>query len=260
MFGFVQDVMRRRELLGMLVGRNLKIRYKNSALGFLWSLLVPLFLIVIYATFLRVMNLPRNLPMLVVGIITWQFLAMSLGDSLHAIVGNANLVTKSSFPRILLPLSTVLANFVNFLLSGAVLVGYLAVVHASFAGLLWLPVVMLAHLALAVGVALLFATANVFFRDTEHIVSMILLAWFFLTPVIYPDTHVLGNADFPAWLKLCFFANPMTGIITGYRMALMAWANPGWSYLLLSLGSALAVLLGGAWVFQSSQARFGDEL
>ncbi|MCE9613698.1 MAG: ABC transporter permease [Lentisphaerae bacterium] len=260
MLALLKDVIQRRELLGILVGRNLKIRYKNSALGFFWSLLVPLFMIVIYAVFLHVMRFTTNLPMLVVGIITWQFMSMCLGDSLHAVVGNANLITKSAFPRIMLPLSTVLANFVNFLLSGFVLVVYLLVVRADFAHVAWLPLVMLTHLALATGIALLFSTANVFFRDTEHVVSMLLLAWFFLTPVIYSDAMVLDNTGFPPSLKALFFVNPMTGIITSYRMALMGWANPGWPYLLLSLVASLAVLLAGALLFQRCQDRFGDEL
>lgn len=260
MFALLKDVIQRRELLGILVGRNLKIRYKNSALGFFWSLLVPLFMIAIYAVFLRVMRFSMELPMLVVGIITWQFLSMTLGDSLHAVVGNANLVTKSSFPRIMLPLSTVFANFVNFLLSSAVLVVYLLIVGVDFSHVALLPAVIVVHVALATGIALLFSTANVFFRDTEHIVSMLLLAWFFLTPVIYPESQVLDHARFSGTLKALFFVNPMTGIVTGYRMALMGWSNPGWSFLLLSMVSALAVLLAGALLFQRCQDRFGDEL
>ncbi|MDA0577045.1 MAG: ABC transporter permease [Verrucomicrobia bacterium] len=260
MFSALQDVVRHRELLWILVGRNLKIRYKNSALGFFWSLLAPLFMIGIYTVFLKLMKFSMNLPMLVTGIIAWQFAAMSLGDSLHAIVGNANLVTKSAFPRIILPLSMVLANVVNFLLSCIVLIVYLVVERADLSHAAWFPVVLIVHVSLVTGVALLFSTANVFFRDTEHLVSMILLAWFFLTPVIYPDALVLENPAFPAAVQALFFANPMTGVITGYRMALLGWAGPGTAYLLLSVVASLSILLLGLFVFLCCQDRFGDEL
>ena len=256
----LKDIWERRELLELLVVRNLKIRYKNSALGFLWSLLSPLFLIVIYGLFLRVMKFQWDLRMLVTGIITWQFLALCLGDSLHAIVGNANLVTKTAFPRIVLPLSTVCANLVNFLLSFVVLVVYLLLAGAPFPGVWLLPVIVMTQFALCLGVALIFSCANVFFRDTEHVLSIVMLAWFFLTPVIYPVDLVLGNAGFPSWCKTLFFLNPMTGIVTASRMALVGAANQGMLRLCISFASAWLVLAIGAKVFLSHEWRFGDEL
>lgn len=117
MAGLIKDITAHRDLLSMLVARNIKIRYKESALGFLWTLLGPVFLILIYAFFMKVvMKFPIPMPVLVSGIFVWQYLAMCLGDSSFAIIGNANLVKKACFPRLLLPLSIVLANFVNFLL------------------------------------------------------------------------------------------------------------------------------------------------
>lgn len=260
MLSMLRDIWRRRELVAILVGRNLKIRYKNSALGFFWSLLAPLFMILIYALFLRLMRFTMDLPMLVTGIIVWQFLAMSLGDSLHAIVGNANLVTKSNFPRVILPASTVLANFVNFLLSSSVLLVYLLIERVDFGPPGWLLLAVGAQLALVFGIALLFSATNVFFRDTEHIVSMVMLAWFFTTPVIYPDSLVLDNASFIGNIHAAFFLNPMTGIVTLYRMALLSWPNPGCAFLTLSLCSAAAVLLAGLWLFWRVQDQLGDEL
>ena len=105
--GWLKSIWSRRYLLWLMTVRNVKLRYRNSALGFFWSLLGPLFLIVIYSAFLRVMKFKIDLPVLVVGIVSWQFLAMCLGDSLGAIVGNSNLVTKSKFPRSILPLAMV---------------------------------------------------------------------------------------------------------------------------------------------------------
>jgi len=255
-----RDIWKRRELVELLVVRNLKIRYKNSALGFLWSLLSPLFLILIYALFLRVMRFSWDLRMLVTGIIAWQFLALCLGDSLHAVVGNANLVTKTAFPRIVLPLSTVCANLVNFLLSFVVLVVYLVVAGAPYSSAWLLPLIVLTQFALCMGVALVFSCANVFFRDTEHVVSIVMLAWFFMTPVIYPVDLVLGHPGFPAWWQTLYFVNPMSGIVTAYRMALVGAENPGTILLCLSLVAAWLILVVGITIFQLQEWRFGDEL
>ncbi|HRV31789.1 MAG TPA: ABC transporter permease, partial [Kiritimatiellia bacterium] len=115
------DIFSRRELVWILIERNLKIRYKSSFLGFFWSLLAPLSLIVVYSVFLGLIRFPMSLPVLVTSIIIWQFLAMCMGDALQSILGNANLVTKAAFPRVILPLSMVGANAINFLFSFAVL-------------------------------------------------------------------------------------------------------------------------------------------
>jgi len=260
MSSLAKAIAERRELLGILVARNLKIRYKNSVLGFFWSLLGPLFLILVYAVFLRVMRFSIDLPVLVTGILVWQYLAMCLGDSLGAILGNANLVTKAAFPRIILPLSMVGANLVNFLLAFSVLSVYLVAVSASPGFLGWIVVALLSQTALCLGVAFIISAANVFFRDTEHILNVVMLAWFFLTPIIYPSELIMGDPRMPTWVPPVFFINPMTGIVTLYRMALLSAPGPGWSFLSLSLCSAWIVFLVGLLVFQRVQTAFGDEL
>ena len=158
---------RHRELLFLLVARNLKIRYKNSVLGFFWSLLGPVLMILVYAVFLRLIRVPIDLPVLVSGIVGWQVLATCLGDGLHAVVGNANLVTKSAFPRELLPLATVSANLVNFLLSSVVLFVYLLVAGVDFGPVVAYPAILATQFALCLGVGLTFSCLNVYFRDAE---------------------------------------------------------------------------------------------
>lgn len=258
MLSLLRQIVARRELLLILALRNLKIRYKSSALGFFWTLLGPLFLIVIYSVFLGVLKVQMPLPVIVSGIIGWQFLSMCMGDSLSAIVGNANLVTKAAFPRIILPVSMVAANLVNFLLSCLVLVSYLVFAGVDFGPLYLLPAALLSQLALCLGLALILSAANVFFRDTEHILSVALLAWFFMSPVIYDAGFVMDK--FPEWLHHLFFGNPMTGILTLYRMALLSAPFPGWWLMLQSLAGAWLVLAVGVIVFQRAQIRFGDEL
>ncbi len=256
--GLCNDIVRRRELLGMLIRRNLKIRYKNSALGFLWTLLAPLSLIAIYALFLGLMRFPVRLPMLVTGIFVWQYLAMCLGDSLHAIVGHGNLVKKAAFPRIILPLAMALANLTNFLLSLIVVGVYLAFAGASLPHLGWMPAVVLTHLALSVGVSLLLSSLNVFFRDLEHLLSVLTMAWFFATPVIYSLEEVAGR--FGAGWMTAYFANPMAGIVTVYRHALVGAPLPGGTALALSFAVAWMVLVAGVVIFQRLQPRFAEHL
>jgi lipopolysaccharide transport system permease protein len=249
-------------LLLILVNRNLKIRYKNSALGFFWSLLTPVLLIAIYGIFAHILKFNKSRPdylqFLIVGIVVWQFLAMCLNDSLGVILGNANLIKKTSFPRFILPLAMVTANLINFLLTMVVLVIYLIAVHAVFGNFAILLVVLLTQCALCLGIALILSTTNVFFRDTEHILSVLVLAWFFLTPVFYPinEQMALLRPDLQ-WLA---FLNPMTGIVCGYRSVLMSdnanvssltWISYGMSWLIMVIGIAF---------FQKLVPRLADEM
>ena len=272
---------RHRDLVRMLVSRNLKIRYKGSALGFLWSLLTPLAMIAIYAVFAGVLGMRRELlglsgdsfdylPFLVTGIVAWQFTSGVLGDSLHAIAGNANLVKKVYFPRAILPVSTVLANGVNFLLTFAVLVVYLAADGALrlSAATLWLVPALALQLALCLGIAMLVSTLQVFFRDTEHVVGLAMLAWFFTTPIMYEASLQTNALARFAWLAPSLhglvFLNPMAGILALYRRALMGmdFAPPGVSpaWLLLSGAATAAMLFLGRAALRLGDRRFGDVL
>ncbi len=262
MLKIFKDLYSHRELILILVQRNIKIRYKNSVLGFLWTLLGPIFLICIYAFFLHLMKVQMPLPSLVTGIITWQFLAMCMGDSLYAIIGNANLVTKASFPRIILPASMVLANTVNFILSLVVLVIYLLIVNVTFGPLILLPVIVVTHLALCMGMALIISSLNVFFRDTEHVLGTVMLAWFFLSPVIYEAAYAMPHAVELLGPNACYllFLNPMTGILTSYRAVFISSDIAGIHLVGMSFAVSWLLFFIGVSFFQRAQHRFGDEL
>jgi ABC-2 type transport system permease protein len=252
----------RRELLLMLVSRNLKIRYKSSFLGFFWSLLTPLCFIVIYALFARILRFndgsPIYLQFLIVGIVSWQFFLSCMNDSLHAVIGNGNLIKKTSFPRLILPVSTVLANLVNFMLTVAVLLVYLCAIGLFPKHLVVLLSALLTQTALCLGVSFLASASNVFFRDTEHIIGVLSLAWFFLTPIFYSIERQLQHV--PRSLEWMVFLNPMTGVVCSTRHALLGTDLPaGWG-VLLSAGVAWAFLFMGLSVFQAAQTRFADEL
>ncbi len=253
------DIFSRRELVWILIERNLKIRYKSSFLGFFWSLLAPLSLIVVYSVFLGLIRFPMSLPVLVTSIIIWQFLAMCMGDALQSILGNANLVTKAAFPRVILPLSMVGANAINFLFSFAVLSVYLLIARVEFGALIYLPGIMLTQAALCLGMSLIIGTANVFFRDTEHVLSVVMLAWFFLTPVFYPvarQIEFLAAHPVAPWLV---YLNPMTGILGAYRAFFLGQA-PAAGGFAISAAVAVGLLAAGLALFQSSEGRFGDVL
>ena len=257
-----------RELLLMLVVRNVKIRYKNSVLGFFWSLLTPVCFIAIYAVFAGILGLRASLiggqpfafmPFLITGIIVWQYTATCFNDALHAITGNANLIKKARFPRLLLPLAMVLANAFNFLLTLLVLLVYLACTRPVFGSLGWLPLALLTQTALCLGLALLIATANVFFRDTEHMAGMASMAWFFLTPVFYPvarQIEFLAAHPVAPWLV---YLNPMTGILSAYRAFFLGQA-PAAGGFAISAAVAVGLLAAGLALFQSAEGRFGDVL
>ncbi len=254
-----------QDLLWILVMRNIKIRYKNSSLGFLWTLLSPILLIAIYSIFLSILRCAIDLQVLVVGIMCWNFLSMCTGDSLYAVLGNANMVKKSAFPRVVLPLSMVLANLVNFLLFLFVVCVYLLIMHfvsgliVPGVALFALPLVIVTQFALCLGVSLISSALNVYFRDVEHIQGIVMMAWFFMTPVIYPISLVTENHQlFGPTLQTLFFANPMTGLVSAYRAILLNSPWPSAGLLALSALSAWIVLFIGLRLFDKLQVRFAD--
>ncbi len=257
----LQEVIRKREMLATLVARNLKIRYQSSALGFLWTLLNPLFMMLIYWLFIRLMKFPMDPWSLLTGVLAWQFLTMCCGDAINAVAGHPNLVKKVYFPRIILPLATVLANLVNYLLSLVVLFA-LTLLAGKFAwgpALAALPLVILVQLLFCLGLALIISCSSVYFRDTEHIVAVLLMAWFFMTPVIYSLDYISAKAPFP-WLLACYKLNPMVGLITLYRRIIMNGPSPGWLAAAASVIVPFLILGAGLRIFTRYEPDFADEL
>ncbi len=259
------DILAHRELLQNLVARDIKSRYKGSALGFLWSVLNPLFMAVIYIFFLRLLA-GRGVPSedVIIGVFAWQFTAQCVTGGMNCITGNANLVKKVFFPRVLLPLSVVAANLVNFLLTLAVQLVLVALLLGARGAHLsaWsaaLPAIIAYHVLFNPSLALLVAAANVYFRDTQHLVGLLMSAWFFVSPVMYNLSFVekfAGPALTPAYLL-----NPAALIITAYRAAQVPGALLPWSGAALVAWLWPAALLVLAWrLFQRAQRDFADWL
>lgn len=263
MIRLLTAILERRDLLTLLVVRNIKIRYKESALGFLWTMLGPILMILTYAVFLKILRIAVALPVLVTGIFVWQYLAMCLGDAPHAIIGSANLVKKAAFPRVMLPLSIVLANFVNLALSLGVVWIYVRLAGEISGAWYWLPLALVTQVAFCLGISLVLSALNVFFRDVQHLVGVVAMAWFFMTPVIYDASLIEKVTSNPAtlfWLTQLFYLNPMTGLLALYRATLIGAPVPGLYLLIPSLLVAWLVCVAGCAVFTRFQGRFADEL
>lgn len=261
-------------LLRNLVVRDLKARYKNSVLGILWSILNPLFLMLVFTMLFTVManSTLRQYPVFVlVGLIPWNFFSGALTSGTTSVTGNSALVKKVYFPRELLPTSALLSNLVNFLFAFAVLVVFLYVfgigltIHA-----LWVPVLLLTQLIFTLGLCLLLGSLTVFYRDVLMILEVVILAWFFMTPVFYslemfgPTATVLGVTFNPA--QVMRWVNPMASIIDGYRTVL--WGTYGSdgpvgmnaAYLVRTFVTSLIVLIIGYGVFVRLNPYFGEKL
>ena len=262
----LREIVLRRAMLGQLIGRNLKIRYKASVLGFFWTLLNPLLMAGIYGLFMSMLGRSMRIDAIFIGVFAWQFTMMCIGDGTNLVISNGNLIRKVYFPRIILPLATGGANIINFFLMLAVL-GLILVLRAPGDAplhiLTHLPAllgIVVLHLFFNLGIICLVATANVFFRDTEHIVGILTTAWFFLSPVMYPVELVA--AHWPKALPI-YLLNPMAGFLGVYRSSLLpplasdAVATP-WVFLLPSFGIAVLVALGGFLLFQIKQRDFAD--
>jgi ABC-type polysaccharide/polyol phosphate export permease len=256
-----------RALLRNLVVRDVRLRYRNSVFGFLWSLLNPLLMMGVFTMLFVVLlhtkpanNVPFPLFVLT-GLLAWNYLATSVGGGLGSIVNGAGLISKVSFPREILPIAIVLANAVNFLLALVVLIPVILIFGIAPSGA-WLifPVIFLGQTLFVLGVVMFLAAVNVYFRDTEVIMEVGILAWFFLTPIFYDITQV-----FPEWHgydlpRLVRIINPMASYITSYRDIFLQSAMPDLLFLTRSILTGFVVAIVGYAVFLRLARGFGDVL
>jgi lipopolysaccharide transport system permease protein len=245
-----------RDLLRHLVLRDLRHKYKGSSLGFVWSLLHPLLMAAVYSLAFRYIapNGIEHFPVfLLSGLLPWMFFSAALAGAAGSIVDNSPLVRKVAFPRLILPLSAVASQFVQFLLMYAVIVPIVAIfsVGTSLALIALIPLIAL-QVVFTAGLALALSTAYVFARDTRHLLDIGLQVWFWITPVVYSAALV------PELLRRILRWNPMTYFITGYHDIIVSHAMP----TLLAF-AILTLLAGGTavfgWVvFARFQRRFAE--
>ena len=258
-----------RDLVVNLVVRDLKARYKSSVLGFLWSLLNPLGMMLVFTVVFTVLlpnnSVPKYPIFLLCGLLPLNFFSAGVMISINSIVGNANLVKKVYFPREALPLSSVLANLVNFLLGLVVLFVALFVTKTHLSPWLWLlPFVILIQTCFILGLAFLLSAINVFYRDTIMIMDTVMLAWFFLTPVVYPIEAL--PRSYPIFgvtvniHRLMYILNPMASLIAAYRDLLYWGYRTDLDFLLRTAVTSFVVLAFGYWFFVRYGRRFGEQV
>ncbi len=264
----MQELWDFRELIQNLVARNLKVRYRNSVLGVVWSLLNPLLMMLVFTAVFTVMrgeDVGVYPVFILVGLLPWQFFANSVAGATGSIVSNAHLINKVYFPREILVLSEVLSQLVNFLIALLILIPILLLFHIAFTPwILLLPVMIMIQVIFTLGVAFIVATANVFYRDVQMIMEVVLLAGFFLTPVFYsldilPRSYQLFGLNLDIW-RLVRYLNPMASIIDNYRVIIFYGAPPALDFLLRTLVTAAFVLMTGLFVFYRYHTRFSEEV
>lgn len=259
----VQEMFRYRELLINLVGKEFKAKYKGTVFGFLWSLFVPVIMVLVYwfAFGYLMRTAIDDFPVyLLSGLLPWVFFSGSLMGGVTSITSNGSLINKIYFPREILPISTVLFNMIHFLLSFIILIPALIIfgrpVHIEL--YLLLPVVLIIHLILSTGVVLIVSAWNVFFRDIQHLLEVLLLAWFFMTPIIYSYDLVSGTLKGP--LLILYNINPMVSVTELYHSILYGSQFPGFLVLLRTIGVALVWLGIGYVIFKRLEPRFAEEV
>jgi len=260
---------RYRMLIYNLVLRDLKSRYRNSVLGFVWSLLNPLAMMVVFTIVFSVLmpnNQIDNYPIfLLCGLLPWNFFTATIMTGTNSIVANGNLVKKVFFPREVLPLATVLANLVNFLLALVVLFAVLLIFRMPWSPWLFLlPVVIIIQTAFSLGIVFLLSTMQVYYRDTLIVLDVVLLAWFFLTPVFYstnilPATYTVAGIELPV-SRLMYTLNPMASLINMYRDILYWGYRTDPDFFWRTSITAFGILAIGYWVFTRHSGDFGEEI
>jgi lipopolysaccharide transport system permease protein len=266
------ELIRFRDLILNLVIRDLKVRYKNSVLGILWSWLNPLFMMVVYTVVFTIMQsgngyIPsERFPAFVLcALLPWNFFSGAVTQSIGSIVENANLVKKVYFPREILPLSVVLSNLVNFGISLLVLFPIMFALRVPLTPwALFLPLVILIQVCFTAGVAFLLSTLNVFYRDTKVIMDVGMMAWFFVTPIFYPisilprSKEILGvTIDLHRWTRIL---NPMASLVAAYRDVLYYGRLIGLDFLARTAVTSLVILIAGYLVFYKYSKVFGEEV
>ncbi len=255
----IRELYAYREMISSLVKKDLRGRYKGSVLGFLWTFINPICQIIIYTMVFSVImdsGIDNFYLFLIVGLIPWIFFSSSINGGAVSIIIQQDLVKKIYFPRKVLPISYVTSSFVNMLFSFVIIFAVLFVsgFGVNIFALVFLPLVMIIEYILALGIALICAACTVFFRDLEHILGIITMAWMYLTPIMYSVDMI------PKKILPIFNLNPMTPVITAYRDILYFKNIPNIETLIQALCAGLAIFFLGIFIFSKLQRNFAEEL
>jgi lipopolysaccharide transport system permease protein len=254
----LKDIWDYRELLYFLVWRDLKVYYRQTLIGGAWVIIQPLMTMLLFtAVFGKFAKVPSDgLPypiFIYTALLPWNLFASSLGRGVSSVVGSANLVSKIYFPRLILPLSAALSPVVDFTIAFTILIGMMAWFHVSPTwGVTMLPLFLLFAVITALAVSLLLSAMNVRYRDIGHTIPFLTQFWMFATPVAYPVSMV------PAKWRLLYSLNPMTGVIEGFRWALLGKGSLEFGVIIASFAMMLIVAFIGIVYFKHMERTFAD--
>ena len=256
----LRELWKYRELFYFFTWRTILVRYKQAVIGVAWAVLQPLLTMIVFTVvFNKVLGIksPSSaLPYAVFsysGLLPWNFFAVGVAASGVSVVGNASLLTKVYFPRLVIPISAVLAGLVDLGISFVVLLGLMATYGiAPTWHIVFLPVFVALAFVTTLAVSLWLSALDVLYRDVQYVIPFLVQLWMFVSPVIYPISKIPAGP-----LRVAFALNPMAGVIGGFRWALLGQQFPG-GYMWLSSGVAFVLLVGGLFYFKRVERVFGD--
>jgi homopolymeric O-antigen transport system permease protein len=247
-----------RELLYFLIWRDVKVRYKQTALGAAWAVIQPFFMMVVFSLFFgRLAKMPSDgIPYPVFtfcALLPWQLFAHALSESSNSLVANERLITKVYFPRLVVPIAAVLGGLVDFAIAFVILLLlmlYYGIVPTW--ATVTLPVFILLAIMTAMGVGLWLSALNVQYRDVRYTINFLIQFWLFATPVAYPSSLV------PERWRALYGLNPMAGVVEGFRWALLGKTDPPGALLWVSVSVVILILVGGLYYFRRMEQQFAD--
>jgi len=254
----LRDLWLYRELIFFMTWRDLKVRYKQTLLGASWAILQPFLTMVVFSIFFgNLAKVPSDgVPYPIfsyTALIPWTLFSKALQDASRSLVSNSHMITKVYFPRMVLPLSSVLAGVVDFLIAFVVLLGMMFFYKIPpTAKVCLLPLFLLMALVTAVGVGLWLSALNVLFRDINYVLPFLTQFWMYLTPIAYPTSLI------PSEWQIFYALNPMTGVVDGFRWALLGTGEPPGITMLVSSIVAVVLLISGLFYFRRMERLFAD--
>ncbi|CDM69536.1 ABC-2 type transporter [Clostridium bornimense] len=254
----IKEIMQSKELLKNLTSKELKLKYKNSAIGFVWSFFNPLIMMMVYTFAFKVIfrNPDPNYPIFILsGLLPWTTFQTAIMGGTQSIVNNAHLIKKVYFPREIIPLSIVLSSFVNYLITLIILFAGIFIAKIPIGiPIIAFPIVLFLFLIFTIGLTLILSSLNVIYRDVSHFVEVAFMAWMYLTPVIYQMELI------PEKIRPLMYLNPMTLVLNSIRACLYENRFPSAKVVLALAIIAMVFLWIGFKVFNKIQKRFAEEI
>jgi lipopolysaccharide transport system permease protein len=254
----LRELVRHRELLWSLTAREILVRYKQAALGVAWAILQPLVLMIVFAIFFGIFcKVPsEGLPYTIffyLALVPWMFFSTALSFAVHSLSGNAYLISKVSFPREVLPLASVLAAGIDFLIGAVLLVAMLLLYHIPLTWYaLWIFPLFGVQVVFTIAISLVLSAVNVRYRDVRYVLPLLMQVWLYVSPVMYPVSVV------PERLRFFYLLNPMAALIDGYRRSLGHGMMPRGTSLLIATAVSIVLLLLSYRSFKRAERAFAD--